>query len=138
MTKIQITDTTTIKNPNTGDYLLQNWVIKCYDLINCGKIQNFIKSTKTTSLNCFSGTTSLPPIGNSFMCIETWSNSHGNGVFVIFERTDIIQNSNKTFYYKSFPILTNDSLKSIGGFRIQLLLEDITSRTKYNIPKNDR
>ena len=26
--KIQITDTTSIKNPNTGGYLLQNWVIK--------------------------------------------------------------------------------------------------------------
>ena len=27
--KIQITDTTIIKYPNTGGYLLQHWVIKC-------------------------------------------------------------------------------------------------------------
>ena len=71
MTKIQITDTTSIKYPNKGDYLLQNCVIKCYDLINGGKIQNFLKSTKTTSPNSFSGTTSLPLIGNSFMYFET-------------------------------------------------------------------
>ena len=41
--KIQITDTTIIKNPNTGGYLLENWLIKCIDKNNHGKIQNFIK-----------------------------------------------------------------------------------------------
>ena len=35
-------------------------------------------------------------------------------------------------------ILTNDSLKSMGRFRIQLLLEDNTWSTRYNIAKNDR
>ena len=29
--KILFTDTTVIKYPNTGGYLLQNWVIKCND-----------------------------------------------------------------------------------------------------------
>ena len=44
--KIQITDTTVVKNPNNGGYLLQNWVKQCKDKINNGKIQNIIKSTK--------------------------------------------------------------------------------------------
>ena len=94
--KIQITDTTIFIYPNTGGYLLQNWVIKCNN--NNGKIQNFIKSTKTNSPTGFSGATSLPPIGNSFVYIETSSNNYDKNVFVSFERTDIIQISNITFY----------------------------------------
>ena len=46
--------------------------------------------------------------------------------FCSFERTDIIQISNISLYYNRFSILTNDSLKSMGLFRIQLLLEDNT------------
>ena len=72
------------------------------------------------------------------MYIETSSNIHGNNVFVSFERTDIIQSSNITFYYNRFSILTNNSLKSRGRLRIQLLLQDNTWSTRYNIPKNDR
>ena len=53
---------------------------------------------------------SLPPTGNSFMYIETSSNNHGHErVFVSFERTDIIQISNITFYYNRFSISTNNS-----------------------------
>ena len=47
--KIQITDTTIIKYPSKGGYLLQNWVIECKDKNNIGKKQHFIKSTKTKS-----------------------------------------------------------------------------------------
>ena len=65
--KIQITDTTIIKYPKTGGYLLQNWGIKCNEKNNNGKIQNLIKSTKTNSPTGYSGATSLPPISNSFM-----------------------------------------------------------------------
>ena len=72
------------------------------------------------------------------MYIETSSNNHGNNVFVSWERTDFIQNSNITFYYNRFSILTDNSKKSMGRFRIQLLLEDNTWSTRYNIPKNDR
>ena len=72
------------------------------------------------------------------MYIEASSNNHGNSVFVSFERTDIIQISNIKFYHIRFSILTNDSLKSMGRFRIQLLLQDNTWSTRYNIPKNDR
>ena len=134
--KIQLTDATNIKYPNTGGYLLQNWVINCNDKNNKGKISNFIKSTKTNSPTKDSGATSLSPIGVSSMYIETSSNNDGNNVFVSFERKDIIQISNITFHYNRFSNLTNDSLKSMDKFRIQLLLEDNTWSTRYTIPKN--
>ena len=72
------------------------------------------------------------------MYIETSSNNHGNNVFVSLEQTDIIQISNITFFYNRFSILTNNSLKSMGRFRLQYLLEDNTWSTRYNIPKRDR
>ena len=73
------------------------------------------------------------------MYIKTSSNNHGHErVFVLFERTDIIHLSKITFCYNRFSILNNDSKKSISRFRIQVLLEDNTWRTRYNIPKNDR
>ena len=72
------------------------------------------------------------------MYIETSSKNHGNNGFVSFERTDFIQISIITFCYNRFSKLTNDSLKSMGRFRIQLLLEVDTWLTRYNIPKIDR
>ena len=112
--KIQLTDITVNKFPNKGAFLLQNWNIKCYDKNNNGNINNFIRSTKTNSPTADSGATSLPPIGNSFMYIETSSNNNGNNAFVTFERIDIIQITNISFYYNRFSILTNNSLKSMG------------------------
>ena len=102
------------------------------------KYKTYIYSTKTNSPTGYSGATSLPPIRNIFMYIETSSNTHGKNVFVSFERTEIIQISNITFSYNRFSILANDWLKSMGRFRIQLLLEDNTWSTRCNIPKNDR
>ena len=72
------------------------------------------------------------------MYIETSSNNHGSNVFVSWERTDMIQITNITFYNNRFSILSNNSLKSLGRFRIQLLLKDDTWSTRYNIAKNDR
>ena len=72
------------------------------------------------------------------MYMETSSGNHGNNVFCSFERTDIIQITNITFYYNRFSILTYDNLKAMGRLRIQLSLEHNTWSTKYNIPKNDR
>ena len=121
--KIQITDTTIMKYPNNGGYLLQNWVIECNDLNINGKIQNFLRLTKTNSPTGSAGTTGLAPIGNAFLFIETSSNNHGNNVFVSFERTDIFQITNITFYYNRFS--TSDvNLRAMGRFRIQLLLEN--------------
>ena len=107
--KIQLTDITVIKFPNKGAFLLQNWNIKCNDKNNNGNVNNFIRSTKTNSPTADSGATSLPPIGNSFMYIETSSNNNGNNAFVTFERIDIIQITNISFYYNRFSILTNNS-----------------------------
>ena len=136
--KIQLTDTTSIKYPNTGGYLLPGWRIYCNDKNNNGKIQDFIKSTKTNSPTGLSGATTLPPIGISFMYIETSGNNSGNeDVFVSWERIDIIQITNITFYYNRYSILIDDSKKSMGRFRIQLLLENNTWSTQYAIAKND-
>ena len=68
---------------------------------------------------------------------ETSSNNYGNNVFVSFERTDIIQITNISFYYNRYSS-SNQNLRAMGRFRIQLLLEDNTWSTRYNIPKNDR
>ena len=134
--KIQLTDTTVMKFGNTGGYLLPCWKIVCNDKNGSGKISNFVKSTKTSSSTPDSGATSLPPVGNTYMYIETSSNNNGNNVFCSFERTDIIQIINITFYYNRFSILTNDSLKAMGPFRIQLFLEDDSWNTQYTIAKN--
>ena len=107
-----------MRYPNIGSDLLQKWNIECNNKINQARITDYIKSTKTNSPTGFSGAESLPPIGNSFMYIETSSNNHGDDVFVSWERTDIIQISNITFYYNRFSILTNDSKTPIGRFRI--------------------
>ena len=135
--KIQFTDTTIIKYANIGSDLLQKWNIKCNNKKNSSKVEDFIQSTKTNSPTGYSGATSLTPIGNSFMYIETSSNNHGHErVFVSFERTDIVQISSFTYYYNRFSILNDEDRKSMGRFRIQLLLEDNTWSTQYTIAKN--
>ena len=135
--KILLTDTTIIKYPNNGGYLLQNWNIRCNDKNNNGKITNFVKSTKTNSPTGSSGATAMPPIGSAFMYIESSSNNNGNNVFCSFERIDIIQITNITFYYNRFSISDNN-LRAMGRFRIQLLLEDNTWSTVYTINKNSQ
>ena len=98
-----------------------------------------MKSTSKNSPTSDSGATSPPPVGNSFMYIETSSNIHGHEkIFVSWERPDKIRISNITFYYNRFSILTSDSLKSTDRFRIQLLLEDNTWSTQYTIARNDQ
>ena len=140
--KIQIIDTTETKFPNIGSDLLQKWNIKCNNKNNDSKVGNFIKSKKSNSPKGHSGATSLPPIGNSFVYIETSSINHGHErVFVSFERTDIIRILNITFYYTRFSILSKEAKKSMGRLRNQLILEDIednTWSTRNNIHKNDQ
>ena len=80
--KIQLTDITTMKAGNTGGFLLPYWKIICNDKNNNGKIQHFVKSSKTGSPTDDSGATVLPPIGGAFMYIETSFSNHGhNRVF---------------------------------------------------------
>ena len=116
--------------------MIQKWNIKCSDKNNNGKLQNFVKSTRTNSRTANSEATSLPPIGNAFIFIETSSNNSGsNNVFVSWERTDIIQITIITLSYTRFS--TSDSnLHGMCRFRIQLLLEDKTWSTQYTIAKN--
>ena len=72
------------------------------------------------------------------MFIESSSNNHGNYTYVTFERTDIIQITNITFYYNRFSISTDDSLKRMGRFRLQLLLEDNTWSDQYTMAENSQ
>ena len=51
-------------------------------------------------------------------------------VFDSWEGTDFLQITNNTFYHKRFSFLTDDSLKSIGGFTIQLLLNKVLHGVK--------
>ena len=134
----QIIDTTFIRSSSTSGYVLPLWKLYSSDKNGSGKISNFVKATRSSSSTTHSGATSLPAVGDGFLIFETSSNNHGNIVYVRFERTDIIQITNITFYFNRFSILTNGSLKSTGRFRIQLLLEDKTWSTRYNIAKNDR
>ena len=81
--KNQLTDKLVTKAGNTGGYLLPYWEIICNDKNNNGKIQNFIKTTKSSSPIGQSGETSKPPVGTAFMFIETSSiNSAIKTVFV--------------------------------------------------------
>ena len=83
------------------------------------------------------GATSLTPTGSAIMYIETSSGNHGHKrVFVSWERTDLIQITKISFYYNRFSILTNDSLKAMGRFKNQLVLENDTWNTQYTIAKN--
>ena len=136
--KIQLTNETVLKYPNSGSYLLPLWTIVCSDRNKNGKQNNFVKSTKTSSPTGDSGATSLPPIGTAFMYIETSGNNNnqidnGSNVFVTFQRTDIIQITNISFYYNRFST-SDDSLRAMGRFRIQLLLDNIWT-TQYTIEK---
>ena len=79
--KILLTDITIIKYPNHGGYLLPGWRIFGNDRNNNGKIQNFIRSTRTNSPTANSGSTVIPPIGDSFMYIESSGNNFGESVF---------------------------------------------------------
>ena len=102
--KNYITDLTEMRAPNSGLYLMQKWIIVCKDKNNNAKINNFIKSTKTQSPTENSGATELPPIGNSFMYLESSGNNNGDNTYVRLIRTDIIQITNISFYYNRFSI----------------------------------
>ena len=70
------------------------------------------------------------------MYIETSSNNFGLNVFCSWEKTDIIQISNITYYYNRFSI--QGDLRAMGRFRIQILTKDNVWLTKFNIPKNNQ
>ena len=128
-----------MRYPNNGDRLLPKWRTENLNKNNGADFNNFLQSTITNSPTIVSGATTLPTIGYAIVYIETSSNNHGDEkVFVSWERTDITQISFITFYYIKFSILTKNSLKSMGRFEVQLILEDKTWSTRYDTPKSDR
>ena len=71
------------------------------------------------------------------MYIETSQDNSGNEkISVSFERTDFIQIIKIAFYYNTGSILTNDSFKLMGRFRIQLLSKNMSWSTRYKSPKD--
>ena len=135
--KYYLTDKTSMISPNSGLYLMQKWSIECKDRNNNGKVNNFIKSTKTQSPTGDSGAIVLPPIGSAFMYIESSGNNNGDYTFVGLIRTDIIQISNISFYYNRFSS-SDESLKAMGRFRVEILLDNNTWKNKYTIEKNSQ
>ena len=118
---------------------MRKWNIQCNNKIKNSKVGNFTKSTITNSPTGHAEAISLPPIGNGFMYIESSGNNNSrDDIFVSFERTDIIQIIKNTFFYNRSSIFINDSKRSMGRLRIQLLLEDNTWSTQYTIPKNSQ
>ena len=116
--------------------MLQRWKIICNDKNNTSQIGNFVKSRKTSSETDHSGGTTKTFFGDAFLYIETSSNNNTASAYVILESTDVIQITNFSFYYNRYSILTNDSLKSMARFRVQLLLSDNTWSTNYQLSKN--
>ena len=134
--KVLITDTTILKFPHSAGSFLQNWNIKCNDRNNQGKIQNFIRSTRTNSPTGNAGAIVSPLIGDSFMYKETSGNNFGPNIHCSWERIDLIQISNITFYYNRVSI--QGDLRAMGRFRIQILTKENVWLTKFNIPKNEQ
>ena len=67
-----------MRSPNIGSDLLTKWRIKILHKNNGAKVDNFFKSSTSSSPTGESRATSLPPIGSAFMCIETSSNKYGH------------------------------------------------------------
>ena len=100
--KIEITDTTIIKHPNSGRYLLQQWNKKWNYKKNYSKIQNFIKSTKTDSPTSDSGATTIRLIGNCFMYIETSSGNMLKGYSLVSNEQILYKLVIKHFFKQIF------------------------------------
>ena len=114
--------------------LLQRWILKCLKNFYSGNNITFLKSTTNTSPTAESGASSLPPIGWAFMYVVSSSNNHGsNHIMDSWQRADIVHISNIKFYYNRFST-SDQNLQGMGRFRIQLLLEDNSWSTIYNIP----
>ena len=133
--KNYITDLTEMGAPNSGVYLLQKWKIDCRDRYKNVKIINFIKSTKSQSLTEDSGATGLPPIGNSFMYLESSGNNYGYNTYVKLIRTDFIQITNISFYHNRYSI-SDENFRAVPRFRIEILLENGNWENKFTIKKN--
>ena len=72
-----------------GQGILHKWYFVCNDKNNRNRIPKFINSTKNNSVTQDNGSTSLPPIGTSFLYKKSSGGNYGsNNVFCSFQRTD--------------------------------------------------
>ena len=71
------------------------------------------------------------------MYLETSGNNNGDNTYVILTRTDIIQITKISFYYNRFSI-SDENLRAMPRFRIQILLENGDWENKYTIEKNSQ
>ena len=72
------------------------------------------------------------------MYVETSSNNHGaNHVIVSWERTDIVHISHINFYCNRFST-SDKNLRGMGRFLVQVLKEDSSWSTIYNINKKSQ
>ena len=118
--KVNITDITEMRSANSGQSLLQKWILKCLNRNYNARSNTFLKSTTSSSPTAENGATTIPPIGWTFMYIESSGNNHGaNHVMVSLERIDIIHISNIKIFYNRFST-SDQNLRGMGRFRIQL------------------
>ena len=108
------------------EYLLQQWNNKYNYENKRGKITSFIRSPISSTPLGSIRATSLPPVGDSFMNLETSSNLSGTNVYCSFERTNFVEISNIEFYYTKWKRSAGSVHKARGMFRVQLVLSDIT------------
>ena len=65
----QIIDTPIIKTGKAGPFLLTLWKVEYNQGVVAGKSSNFIRATKSTSPTPISGSSTIPPIAISFICM---------------------------------------------------------------------
>ena len=91
---------------------------------NLGKITDFIKTTASTqSPTSHIQDPNQDQLQTTTMLLCTLKSSgsnSGEGVFCSWERTDLHNISNVTFYYNRFST-SNESLRNRGRFRIEIL-----------------
>ena len=91
--------------------ILPSRKLVCNDRKKSGKLTNFKRAKKSSSLTPISRATSLHLIGDSLEYIETGGNKHAPNVFVSFEGTHIIQIITIAFYYKRLAAGSSKTLK---------------------------
>ena len=69
------------------------------------------------------------------MYLESSGNINGDNTYVKLIRTDIIQITNITFYYNRF-LISDENLRAMPRFRIQILLENGNWENKFTIEKD--
>ena len=96
--------------------MLEKWNPECNDKNNKVEKTNLINAEQTSSPTGITSATSLTPIVDSFLYIETSSRHNANGVFVSLQRTDNVQISDIKNYCSTY---SGASSKLMGRFKIK-------------------